>query len=198
MWLAWRAVTSSSIVAYGSLRAPRLGFWNGIKSSRRKIQTFKRLTKGAFATSDHGVIIGNGRNQNASIGRLGSRRGNRWTCCGNAYRDRMGGSRTSWHGSWEPFCGRSDWGCGKPSGRWCDQSRGGYRNKIKEEIKIRLLRSGGLISKWEGRLIKNDVTRDDDAGYGKIKTTISFVMSGIAKKHTTHRPWSECVCGGGE
>lgn len=76
-----------------------------------------------------------------------------------------------------------------------------YLHKIKLIKKIEVSgRSRGRRCRSEGEegLVEGDMTRDDAVG-GKVKTTVSFVVTRVAKKHIEGRPGSNLVWrGGGE
>ena len=47
----------------------------------------------------------------------------------------------------------------------------------------------------ENRLIKNDMTRDDDFVGSKVKAAVTFVMSRVSQKDAHDRTRGEFVCG---
>lgn len=70
-----------------------------------------------------------------------------------------------------------------------------YLHKIKLIKKIEVSgRSRGRRCRSEGEegLVEGDMTRDDAVG-GKVKTTVSFVVTRVAKKHRGKTGEQSCV-----
>ena len=53
-----------------------------------------------------------------------------------------------------------------------------------QKIKVRLCKDGGLLGKRTGGFIKDDMPGDDDFVGGKIKASITLMVSRVPEKDT--------------
>ena len=73
----------------------------------------------------------------------------------------------------------------------------GTMSVISKKIEVRRRRWSGLLCERENRLIKNDMTRDDDFVGSKVKAAVTFVMSRVSQKDAHDRTSGEFMWGDG-
>ena len=116
-------------------------------------------------------------------------------------RGRARHDRRSWGRAWRNRDHRKRCRCaGKTCREMTDRKRWlNHRVSRKHRLQLRVRRRCGGGGVGEIRLVKHDVSGDQDAARGEIKASIPLVVRGVTKKHTTSRAGRQLVrsSGGG-